>query len=102
MLLVVVLVMLIVPNGAGGLSELSDFKLGSKTGLSQVSESVQYLMTGTTIVGLSCRYRVVLEADTRSTSGSLVMDNEKSEGVPVGPAYLRMCGGHECRLCPVV
>ena len=93
MLLVMVLVMLIVPDGAGGLSELSDFKLGLKSGLSQVSESEQYLKTGTTIVGLSCRDGVVLAADTRSTSGPLVMDKEKLKVHPVAPRIFACAAG---------
>ena len=57
------------------------------------SESSEYLKTGTTIVGLCCKSFVVLAADTRSTSGALVMDKEKLKVHPLAPRIFACAAG---------
>jgi len=52
-----------------------------------------HLKTGTTIVGLSCRDGVVLAADTRSTSGPMVMDKDKLKIHQISPRIFSCAAG---------
>ena len=49
----------------------------------ELPTSLNYLKTGTTIVGICCRDGVVLGADTRCTGGPLIVDKNKLKIHPI-------------------
>ena len=61
----------LIPSGQSGMSAHSQHNS------LDFENEIQYLKTGTTIVGICCLDGVVLGADTRSTGGPLIMDKNK-------------------------
>lgn len=71
-------------------NRISDSKSDLST-LSTALGSIPIFKTGTTIVGVCCRDGVVLGADTRSTSGALVMNKNTLKIHPIAPR-IHCCG----------